>query len=104
SRQSFLGDERMCLTMTQISWGRTDQLGDFVRVLEFRAIHLDHHARVSKQNLRRCFHDARLARSRGPEEQKVTNWPPRRIQTGTKYLIQVDERLHAFLLPDDLRP
>ncbi len=90
--------------MTQITWGRTDQLGDFVRVLEFRAIDLDHHARVSEQNLRRGFHDARFARSRGSQEQKVTNRAPRRIQSGTKYLVEIDEREDAFLLPDDLGP
>jgi hypothetical protein len=88
--------------MTEITWGRTNQLGDFVGVLEFRAIDLYHHARVSEQNLCGGFHDARFAGSRGSQEQKVTNWTPRRIQTGTKYLVEVDERLHAFLLPNDL--
>ena len=67
-RQRFLRDQRMRFAMPQVAWRRADQLGDFVRVLEFRAIHLDHRARIAEQNFRRRFHDARLARTRRAQE------------------------------------
>ena len=57
--------------MAQISRRRTDQLGNFMRVLEFRAIHLDHRARIAKQNFRRRFHHARLARAGRSEEKQI---------------------------------
>jgi hypothetical protein len=57
----FLSDERVRLTVSQVAWRRADQFGDFVRVLEFRAVHLDHRARVSKQDFRCRLHNPRLA-------------------------------------------
>ena len=72
-------------------------------VLEFRAIDLDDGARAAKQDLRRRFHDARLARPSRPQEQQIAHRPPRRIQSRGKHLEQIDERLHALVLPDDLR-
>jgi len=47
---------------------------------------------------------ARLARSRRSEEQKVPHRPPRRIQAGTKHLVQVYDGLHRFVLPYNLPP
>src|SRR5580692_4479184 len=38
--ERFLGKERMSLAVAQVSWRRTDQLGDLMGVLEFRAINL----------------------------------------------------------------
>jgi len=102
-RQRFLRNQRMSFTMPQVSRGRANQFRDFMRMLEFRAIHLDHRARIAKQNFRGSFHDARLARSRGPEKQQVSNWAPGRIQPGAEYLVHIHQRLHAFDLPDNLR-
>ena len=103
-RERFLRDQRMRLAVPQISRRRADQLRDFVRVLEFGAIHLDHRARIAEQHFGRRFHDARLARARRPEEQKIPHRPSRRIQAGAKHLIQVHDGLHRFVLSDDLPP
>src|ERR1700686_499693 len=75
-----------------------------MRMLEFRAIHLDDGSRIPEQNLRRGFHDARFARACRPQKQQIANWPPRRIQTGAEDLVQGHKGLYTFLLPDDLGP
>src|SRR5579872_5472061 len=102
-RQGFLGDQGMSLPVTQIPRRRANQLRNFVRMLEFCAINLDDGARISKQNLRSRFHDPRLARASGSEEEQVPDGPPRRVQSRTEDLIQVHQRLHPFRLSDDLR-
>src|ERR1700680_5129940 len=94
----------MRLAMAQVSRGRANQLRNLMRMLEFRAIYLDQRPRIAKQNLRARFHDARLARTRRPQEEQITHWPSRRIQPGAKHLVQVDQCLQAFVLADDFRP
>src|SRR5215813_11504269 len=74
-----------------------------MRMLELRTIDLNHCPWVAKQNLCGRFHDACLAGTCWAEKEQVPNGPPRRIQSSTEYLIQVDQRLHAFFLPYDLR-
>ncbi len=101
-RQRFLGDQGMRFAVAKIARRRADQLGDFVGVLEFRAIDFDDGARAAKQNFRRRFHDARFAGARRPEEQQVANRTARGIQSGGEDLEELDERLHALVLPDDL--
>src|ERR1700720_3002746 len=86
--------------MPQVSWGRADQLGDFVRMLKLRAVDLDHRARVSEQDLRRRFHDTRFARARRSEEQQVPHWPSGRAHSGAEHLVQVHERTDSLFLPD----
>ena len=51
----------MGLAVAQVAWRRANQLGDFVRVLELRAINLDYRAGVSKQDFRGRFHDSGLS-------------------------------------------
>src|SRR5258708_22075656 len=75
-----------------------------MRMLEFRAIHLYNCSRIPKQDLRRRFHNARLARACGSQEQQIANRPPGRVQPGAKNLIQIHKGLDAFFLPDDFRP
>src|SRR5215467_14457068 len=82
---------------------RANQLGNLVRVLKLRAIHLDDRAGVSKQNLRSGFHDARFARSRWSQKKQITDGTAWRIQTGAKHLVQVHERLQRLFLADNLR-
>src|SRR3984957_13930933 len=94
----------MCFAVPQISRGRSNQFCNFVRVLELRAIHLDHRARISKQHLRSSLDDARLPRARRPQEQQISHRPSRRIQPGAKHLVQVNHRLHRFVLPHNLPP
>ena len=101
-RKLFLRDQRMRLAVPQVSRRRADQLGDFVRVLELRAVHLDHRARVAEQDLRRGFHDARFARAGGSEEQQVPHRTSRRAHSGAEDLIQVHQRADALFLADDL--
>src|ERR1700726_2906049 len=94
----------MSLSMPQVAWRRANQLRNLMRMLEFRAVYLDQRPRVTKQNLRARFHDARLTRARRPQEEQITHWPSRRIQAGAKHLVQVDQRLQSFVLADDFRP
>ena len=94
----------MRFAVPQISRRRSDQFRNFVRVLKFRAIHLDHRARISKQHFGGSLDDARLARARRPQEQQIPHRPPRRIQPGAKHLVQVHYGLHRFVLPHDFPP
>jgi hypothetical protein len=94
----------MRLAVAQIPWGRTDQFRDFMRMLELRAVYLDHQAWVTKQNLCGSFDNARLPGPRRSQEQKVTDRPTRGIQPRAKHLVEIDEGLNTFFLPDDLRP
>src|SRR5713226_2385841 len=94
----------MGFAMAQVPWRRPDQLRNLMRMLEFRAIDFDHRSCVSKQNFRRRFHNARLAGPRWSQKQQIPYWPPRRVQTGTEDLVQVDQRLHTLFLPDNFRP
>src|SRR3989475_10915504 len=103
-RKRFLGDQRMGFPVAQIARRRADQLGDFMRMLELRAIHLDHRACVPKENLRGRFHDARLARTGRSAEQPVPHATAGRVQSRTETLEHIYQRLNAFLLPDDLGP
>src|ERR1700686_4631076 len=75
-----------------------------MRMLEFRAIHLDDGSGIPTEKVRRGFHDGPFARAGRPQKQQIANWPPRRIQTGAEDLVQVHKGLYAFLLPDDLGP
>src|SRR5580704_6308424 len=67
------------------------------------AVHLDHRARVSKQDFRRGFHDACLAGAGRSQEQEIPHRTTRRVQSRAEDLVQVHQRLHAFRLSDDLR-
>ena len=103
-RERFLRDQRMRLAVPQISRRRADQLRDFVRVLEFGAVHFDHRARIAEQHFGRSFDHARLARARRPKEQQIPHRPSRRVQPRAKHLVQIHHRLHRFVLPHNLAP
>src|SRR5258708_39291717 len=92
----------MRLPVPQIPWGRSNQFGDLMRVLKFRAVHFDYRAGISKEDLRCSLDNARLAGAGGPQEQQVSDWAPRRAQPGTEHLIELDKRLHGLVLPHDL--
>src|ERR1700674_5784041 len=87
--------------MSEMSGGRADQFGDFMAVLELRAVDLDHGARVLEQSLRSGLDDSRLARSGGPQEQKVADRAARRAHPGEIHLIDVDDLLDRLVLTDD---
>src|SRR6266852_8623407 len=91
----------MGFSMSQIPGGRADELGNFVGVLKFRAIDLDHRARVAKKNLGGRFHDAGLPRARRPKKQQIPYRAAWRVQAGAKDLVQVHQRLDTFFLSDN---
>src|SRR5260370_40032947 len=91
----------MGFTMSQVARRRADQVGNCVRVLKFRAIDLDHGARVAKENLGGRLHDARLPRARRPKEQQVPYGAAWRVQSGAKHLVQVHQRLDTLFLSDN---
>src|SRR5260370_13314674 len=92
----------MSLAMTQIARRRANQLGNFVRVLEFGAIHFYYRARIAKENFRGRFDNARFARAGRAQKQQVADGPSRRVQSRAKDLIEVYERLNSLFLADDL--
>ena len=73
-------------------------------MLELRAIHLDHRASVSKQDFRGRFHDARLPGPRRPKKKEVPYRAAWRVKPGAKDLVQIDQRLDALFLSDNLLP
>src|SRR5712692_1425975 len=91
----------MRLPVAQIPRRRANQLGDLVRMLELGAVYLDHRPRVPKQDLRRRFHNARLARAGGAQEQQVAHRPSRWTHPGGEDLVEVHHRLHPGLLTDN---
>ena len=93
----FLTQQRMCLTMSQISGRRTNQLRDLMAVLKFRAVDLDYRARIANQRLRGCFHDTRLARSRWPQKQEVPNGTSRGRHPSQVHLINIHDLLDGLV-------
>ncbi len=90
--------------MPQISRRRANQFGNFMRVLKFRAIDLNHGARVAKEDFRSRFHNARLPRTCWPKKQQIPYGAAWRVQSGAKHLVQIHERLDTLFLPDDFSP
>src|SRR5260370_4710816 len=59
--ERLLGQQRMGFAMAQVAGRRADQLGNFVAVLEFSAVDLDHGARIPEKRFRHGLYHARLA-------------------------------------------
>ncbi|HMD40567.1 MAG TPA: hypothetical protein VKH15_14880 [Candidatus Acidoferrum sp.] len=74
-----------------------------MRVLKLRAIYLYNSARIPEQNLRGRFHDPRLAGPGWTQKQEIAHRSPGGVQARTEDLKQVNKRLDAFRLADDLR-
>src|SRR5258708_806636 len=94
----------MGLTMSQVSRRRADQLGNLVRVLNFRAIDCAAGRRISEECFGHCFHDASLARTGRSQKQQVTHGAPRRIQPSQKHLVDFRYFFDRLILADDLTP
>src|SRR5260370_42061737 len=94
----------MRLAMPQISRRRANQFGNFMRVLKFRAIDLNHGARVAKEDFRSRLHNARLPRTCWPKKQQIPYLAAWRIQSAPKHLLQIHERLDTLFLPDEFPP
>ena len=99
--KSFLRQQRMRLAMAQVARRRTNQFGDFVRVLEFGAVDLDAGAGVSEERFRHGFDDPGFSRAGGPKKQKIANRTPRRIQSSQKHLVDFHHFLDGLVLTDD---
>src|SRR5678816_1211042 len=91
----------MRFAMSQISGRRTDQLGDFVAVLELRAVDLDDRARVLEQYFGGSLDDTGFARTRGAQEQKVPDRTSGRVHSRQMHLVDVDDLLDRLILPYD---
>src|SRR5579859_954213 len=103
-RERFLCNQRMRFAMPQVSRRRANQFRDFVRMLEFRAIHFDHRARVAENHFRRSLHHARFARTCRSQKQQVSHRTPRRVQSRPEDLIQIHHGLYRLFLADNLPP
>ena len=102
-RQGLLSDQRMGFPVSQIAWRRANQLGNLVRVLKLRAIHLNDRARFYKEDFGGRFHNTRLSGTGWTEKQQVPHRAAGGIQARAENLIQVDERLHRLFLAHNLR-
>src|SRR5882762_4393229 len=92
----------MRFAMTQIAWGRANQLGNLVRVLELRAIDLYDRTSIPKKDLSGRFHNAGHSRTGRTEEQQIAHRSAGRVQSCTKHLEHVNKGLHALFLPYNL--
>jgi len=100
--QRLLAQYRVCLAMPEISGRRANQLGDFVAVLVFRAIDLDHCLGITQQRFGHRFHRAGFSRSRRPKEEKPAPYRPAgRRHSGEEGLVDSDDLLDGFVLPDN---
>ncbi len=99
--QRLLRKQRMGFAVSEVSGGRADQLGDFVRVLELGAIDLDQGARIAEQALRPGLDHAGFARTGGPEKQQVPNRTVRRIQPRQEHLVDLSDFFDGGVLTDD---
>src|SRR6476620_4325676 len=92
----------MSFPVTEVAWRRTNQLRDLVRVLKLRAIDLNDRASIAKQNLGSRFHEVRFAGTSRAKKEQVAYGSSGRVQTCTEHLVEIDEGLHALLLPHNL--
>ena len=88
--------------MSEITRGRTDQLGDLVAVLKLRAVDLDEGAWTAKKDFGRSLYNARLAGASRSQKQKITDRAVRHSHSRQINLIHVDDSAHGAILPNDL--
>src|ERR1019366_1117180 len=84
--------------MPQVSGRRADQFGDFVAMLELRAIDLNYRARIAHQAFRSGFHQPRLAAPGRSQEQKIADWSSGTGHAGEVSLIDADDLLNGLVL------
>src|SRR5215469_18574760 len=92
----------MSFAMPQISRGRTDQLGNFMRMLKLCAVDLDAGARIAKQCLRHRLHHARLARTGRSKEQEIPHRTSGRIEPSQKRLIDLRHFFDGLFLANNI--
>src|SRR5215468_7431432 len=91
----------MGFPVAEIPWRRTNELCNFVRVLEFGAVHLNDQAGITEENFRGGFDDAGLAGTRGTQEKKIADRATWRVQPSAEDLVEVNESLYPFFLAND---
>src|SRR5262245_52733156 len=84
--------------MAEVARRRADQLGDLVRVLEFRAINFNDRVSVSEEHLSGSFDDVSLARSSWSEKQQGSERSVWAGHSGLKYLIDGSEVANGSVL------
>src|ERR1700685_1896001 len=92
----------MRLAMTQVSRRRSDQLGDFMRVLELGAIDLNASPRTAEQSLGHGFNHAGFSRSRGPQKKQISHRTSRRIQSRQEHLVNFHHLVERGILAHNL--
>ena len=100
----LLREHRRSLAVTEISWRRTDQLRDFVRVLKLSAVDLHDAIRISEENFGGRFDDARLTGTRRTEEQHRADRPIHRIHPSEKNLIEAAHAPYGAFLANNSGP
>ena len=100
--ERFLRQQRMRLPVSQVSRRRADQLRNFVRVLELRAIDLDAGAGVPKSDSAIASTTRVLPEPVGPRNKQVPYRTSGRVQTGQKHLVDLRNFLDGLVLADDL--
>src|SRR5262245_46437669 len=102
--QVLLGQHWSRLAMPEIPRRRADQLGYFMRVLEFGTVYLDYSVGLAEEDFGRCFDHPRLARSGRTKKQHCPYRPARILHARQEYLIQVgDPPDSSFLAYDQSR-
>src|ERR1700674_4438831 len=91
----------MSLAVPKIPWGRTDELGDLVGVLELSAVNLDAGPGVPEERLSHSFDHACLTGAGGAQEEQISHRASGRIQTGQKHLVDLDDFFDSLVLADN---
>ena len=84
----LLSQHRRSFAVTEVAWGRPDQLGDLVGVLKLRAIDLGDQVGIAEEDFGGGFDDARFARTGWSEKDQRADWAARMRQTGEINLIR----------------
>ena len=87
--------------MTEISRRRTDELRDFVAMLEFATVDFDYCSRVFQQTLRQRFDKTCFARSSRTQKHRPAIGRLGKQQATRLRLIHLDDLMNGIFLPDD---
>jgi hypothetical protein len=85
----------------QFGIDRADQFSDLMRMLKLCAIDLDNGVRVAKENFRRRFNQACLARSGRTEKEQCAKGTISLVESGQKKLIKTTHTGHGVVLSND---
>ena len=92
--------ELSALLVANISWRRTDHLGNAVFLHVLRHINADHRIFRAKHRLRECLGKLCFSDTRRPQEQKRTDRPLRILESHTTTADRTRHGGYSFLLSD----